>query len=131
MAEGNDQRCTAITRGGKRCGGTPVPGDSRCPWHAPAWAERRREWSRKGGRGKSNASRARKALPEAMTLGEARGVLSVAMRATLAGRLAPGAGSAVAALARALAALTEAADLEKRIAQLEVAARSDRWRSGA
>ena len=122
MADGKDQQCQAITKGGKRCGGTPVPGDVLCPWHAPAWAERRRQWSQRGGTNRSNRARARKGLPDPMGLNELRSVLSVTVRGVLAGKVEPGVGNCVANLARALKDVTEAAALEdfgERLAELE------------
>ena len=68
-------RCQATAASGKTCSATPRPGRSYCLWHDPAAAEERRELARRGGAGRSNAARARKALPaEALTLREGQGM---------------------------------------------------------
>lgn len=99
------------------------------PWHDPSWEERRRQWSIRGGHGKSNAVRAKKRLPAGvLTLEELRGVVGLTIADVRAGRVEPGVGTSVAALTRAYVAVTEASvadDLSRRLDELEVlAARS-------
>ncbi len=89
-------RCQATTREGNPCAARPLPGQTLCAWHTPTLAERRVEWSRSGGRGKSSVVRAQKAMAPAMGSGELLAFLSEALRKTEAGTLAPGQASAIA-----------------------------------
>ncbi|MFL5760321.1 MAG: hypothetical protein ACJ8F2_01255 [Xanthobacteraceae bacterium] len=116
-------RCQANARSGKPCSALAVDG-VHCPWHsaAPEWVEKRRQWSAKGGVGKSNRNRARKQLGDVLTPDDLQGLLSLALRSTLAGRLEPGRANAVASLARALVTIRESAELEQRLHALEAAA---------
>ncbi len=117
------ERCQAITKSGSPCGATPVPGGSLCAWHAPAWAEKRRQWSAKGGTGRSNAQRAKKRLPaETLSLTEVQAFLSFTLKATLAGKVEPGVANAVANVARTMTTVAQAGEIEERIAGLEAAA---------
>ena len=120
------ERCVATTQTGKPCGARPVPGLGTCPWHTPDWTDRRREWSRKGGANKSNASRARKQLPAGLlTVDELRGTLGLTIKRVIDGELEPSIGNSVAALARAYVAVTEAGaveDLQRRLDELEALA---------
>src|SRR5687768_3006617 len=123
MAGSQAARCRATTKGGKPCGGTPVPGEPLCPWHSPSWAERRRQWSAKGGKGKSNASRARRQLPaEPMGTEELHAWLGVVFKRVIAGTTEPGVANAAANVARAMVAVAEAGaveELQRRLGELE------------
>jgi hypothetical protein len=100
-----------------------LPGSDRCPWHDPAWDERRKEWSVRGGHGKSNAARAKKQMAfEAMTPAELQGYVAVALRGVMVGSITPGVANAVASLARAAVAVRAATELEARIEELEAMA---------
>ncbi|MDP9355162.1 MAG: hypothetical protein M3R02_07740 [Chloroflexota bacterium] len=113
------ERCQAITKNGSPCGATPVPGDTLCAWHSPAWAEKRREWSKKGGAGRSNQARARKHLPtNTMTMQEIQGLLGVTFKGVLTGKIEPGVGTACANIARAMAQVAGVAEIEEQIAAL-------------
>jgi hypothetical protein len=90
------ERCQATAASGKPCSATPRPGRSFCLWHDPAAEEDRRELSRKGGRARSNASRAKKAFPAGLTTGEVQGYLATALKGVLVGRFTPGQANAVA-----------------------------------
>lgn len=119
----NPGRCTAITRSGNPCGATPVPGGSLCAWHAPGWAEQRREWSRRGGANRSSRARTAKRLPaEVMSMTELQGVLSAVLRDVIAGKTEPGIGNCAAGLGRAIAAVAQVAEIEERLTALEAAA---------
>jgi len=112
--------CRGVTATGKPCGAKPRPGTDLCPWHAPDLAERRKEWSRRGGANSSNKARARKALPNGtLTMAEVRGLLGITLRGVLAGKVEPGVGTACANIARALNEVTKTAEVEERIADLE------------
>lgn len=113
--------CTAIAKNGNPCGATVVA-DDMCAWHAPSWADRRQEWSRKGGQSRSNQARAKAAIPEAMTSAELAGWLTVVFRKVVTGSLSPGAANAAATVAKAILAANEAGALEQlaeRVAELE------------
>lgn len=114
------ERCQAVTKSGKPCSARPVDDAGLCAWHSPAWAERRREWSAKGGAQRSNQQRAKKRLPTS-TLApiEIQGLLGVALRDVLAGRVEPGIANAAANLARALVTVREASEVEERLSALE------------
>jgi len=73
----------------------------------------------------------KKALPaESLTLPEVQGLLSVALKGVLAGRIEPGIANASANVARAIAAVAQVGELEERLRELEAAAGlSDRRRA--
>ncbi len=117
------ERCQATAASGQPCSATPRPGRPYCLWHDPEAGEARRELSRKGGAARSNRARAKKRLPaESLTLQEVQGLLSVALKGVLAGRIEPGIANASANVARAIAAVAQAGEIEERIAALEAAA---------
>ena len=124
------ERCVGTNKSGKPCSAKPLPGSDRCPWHDPAWDERRKAWSVRGGHGKSNRARAAKQLPAGvLSNDQLRGVLGVTIVKVLKGDVEPGVGSSVASLARAYVAVTEAAAVETLQAQVDelralIAARS-------
>ena len=114
------ERCVGTNKAGQPCSAKPLPDSDRCPWHDPAWAERRWEWSIRGGHGKSNRSRAKKQLPAGvLSTDELRGVLGITIAKVLKGDVEPGVGSAVASLARAYVAVTEAGAVETLQAQVD------------
>ena len=122
MADATRPRCEARTQGGGRCAAKAAPGDTRCPWHSPAFAERRREWSQRGGHGKSNRERARKALGGGNELTDVRARLLAALVRVENGELEAGPARAMADLARAIVTVSGAADFEERLARLEAGA---------
>ena len=119
------ERCRAETKGGKPCGATVVAPSGLCAGHAPEWADRRREWSRKGGERRSNHERAKKQVPAAVTAKELGGWLGVLFRGVVGGKIAPKVGTAAAMIARAMLEAREAGELEERLAALEAAAGVD------
>jgi len=120
-------RCIGTNKSGKACSAKPLPGSDRCPWHDDAWAERRQAWSRRGGKGKSNAARARKTLPaEPMTDAEVHAWLGVVFKRVIVGTMEPGVATAAGSVARAMVAVAEsgkAEALERRLDELERLAR--------
>ena len=114
-------KCRAINQAGKPCGAEPLP-SGFCRWHDPALADRRREWSAKGGKGRSNKARAKARMPEPMSLADLRAVLSATIGGVLSREVEPGVGNCVANLARAMRDVTEASEIEERLAELEAAA---------
>ncbi len=113
------ERCQAISKSGKPCSATVVA-DGMCAWHAPSWAERRRQWSAEGGRKRSNRERARKRLPGAvMTAAELQGLVGTVLRGVIGGEVEPAVGNCVANLSRSLLELRKGTELERRIDELE------------
>jgi hypothetical protein len=124
------ERCQAVTKSGKPCSATVVA-DGMCAWHAPSWAERRRQWSSEGGRRRSNAARARKELSAALTSDELLVTLSRAISKVEKGELEPGPANAIASLARAMNSIRETTEIERRLSDLEQRAgvADSRWRA--
>ena len=123
-------RCQATAASGKPRSATPRPGSRFCLWHDPRAAEERRELSRKGGHGRSNAARARRGLPgEVLTPAELQGVLGRTLRGLVAGEVEPGVANAAANLGRAIVAVRAATELEDRLSALEAAAGVGRGRT--
>ena len=113
------ERCSAVTKSGGRCHATVVS-EGMCAWHAPSWAERRRQWSVRGGHGKSNAARAKKKLPAGLiTTDELRGLVGLTINGVLTGQIEPGVGNAVASLSRAYIVIAEAGAAETLQAQVD------------
>ncbi len=118
-----DRRCRGTNAAGQPCDAKPVRPSGWCYWHDPALEANRAAGRRKGGAARSNKARARKQLPvEALTLPEVQGLLSVALKGVLAGRIEPGVANASANVARAIAAVAQAGEMEERIRELEAAA---------
>ena len=115
-------KCCAIARSGSRCNSAVLPGSSYCWLHDPASAEARKEASRKGGRAKSTAARARKQIPPAMGADELAGWLSTLFNGVMTGRVEPRIGTAASAIARTLLQVRELVEIEERLSALEEAA---------
>jgi len=112
-------RCVATTKAGTPCRSGAVAGSAFCLMHDPTLRDVRTAASRKGGYGKSNAVRAKKAMPPAMTTAELLQQLSSVFELTLAGVVEPGVGTACGSLARTLVTIRETAEIEARLAELE------------
>jgi hypothetical protein len=115
-------QCRATTSEGNPCAAKPRPGREWCAWHDPELTDRRQEWSRRGGKGKSNRSRAAKQLPGEMGHDEVLRWVGLSIKGVLSGRIEPGVANAVANLARAYIAVREAGaveDLTQRLDELE------------
>ena len=115
-------KCQAIARSGSPCGSAPLAGSAWCYIHSPDSAEARRESSRKGGRARSNASRARASLPDPLSPADLQSILGGVLRDVVEGRLEPGVATAAATVCRALVALRQAVELEARLSELEIRA---------
>lgn len=119
----NTSGCQGQNRYGEPCRATPQTGKPWCAFHDPALAQRRREWNRAAGRGKSTRNRATKLLRQSiMGFDDIDGLLCLTMRRVLGGQVEPGVASAVATLARALMQIRTAAEVEQRLAELEARA---------
>lgn len=113
------EKCQGKRADGKPCAAKPRPGSTYCPWHDPELAERRREWSAKGGAQRSNAERAKKELPsEPLSNAEAHAYLSLAFRRAMVGKMDAPMLNALAGAAKALAELSKAVDLEDQLADM-------------
>jgi hypothetical protein len=113
-------RCNAHSATGAPCSAQPVRDDGYCYWHSPATAGERVEARRRGGVNRSNKARAKKELPAGvMTNDELRGLVGLTIKGVLGGRVEPGVGNAVAALARAYVTVTEAGAVEAMQAQVD------------
>jgi hypothetical protein len=123
--------CSAIAKSGSRCRRPALAGKQHCLMHDPESAELRLEASRKGGRARSNAARAAKALPPAMTSDDLLVTLSEAIRKVDRGELEPGPANAISSLARAMNSIRETTEIERRLAELEQRAgvTETRWRA--
>ncbi len=122
------EKCQSIAKSGNPCGATVVA-DGMCAWHAPSWADRRRQWSAEGGRKRSNASRAKKQMPELMTTDEVAAYLGVVFKQLITHRTEPAIATAAAAVARAMIAVAESAAIEQLQRDVEELKRagSKRW----
>ncbi len=123
MSAGVQGRCSGTNKDGGPCAAPVLPGETRCAWHHPAMRERVAAGRAKGGAGRSNARRARRKLPDdLLTLREVQALLCGVLRDVTAGRVEAGVANAAANVARAVAAIAQAGDIEDRIGQLERAA---------
>jgi hypothetical protein len=123
----NEQRCTATTKLGKRCGGRPIR-EGYCYVHHPHYAERNRAGRLKGARS-TRADRAMKALPS-----DARGLAELllgAIQATADGQLNPQVLSAIASGSRAYAEIARASLLEEKFVEVEALLREGKEKSVA
>jgi hypothetical protein len=106
----------------------PRPGREYCQWHDPALADTRAQWQVAGGKSKSNKSRARKKILAAgLELGEIDGALCQALQDVLGGNLEPSVANAAANVAKTISQLRTAADIEKRLEELEQRAGIRSW----
>jgi hypothetical protein len=113
------ERCLGQTKEGKPCSAKPLPGSDYCPWHDASWADRRQEWSKKGGKGRSNEARARKALAgDIRDMTDVKARLMAALAKVESGDLEAGPANAMANLARAIATVAGVADFELQLAEL-------------
>ncbi len=114
-----DRRCRGANAAGQRCDAKPVRPSGWCYWHDPALETERTEGRRQGGKSRSNQARARKQLPtNVMTMQEVQGLLGVAFKGVLAGRLEPNIGTALASIAKSMVAVAGVAEIEEQIAEL-------------
>lgn len=111
-------KCHATNAAGEPCQAEPLKGGEYCIWHAPSFAERRREWSLRGGKGKANVARAKKRLKR-LDLDDIDGALCRALLDVLDGTLEPGVATAAASVARTIHAVRSATEHEQRIRALE------------
>jgi hypothetical protein len=111
-------KCQSLNASGEPCQAMPLKGGGYCAWHDPDLAERRKEWSLRGGKGKANSVRARKRL-QRLDLDEIDAALCTALLDVLRGDLEPGIGTAAASMARTIHAVRTATEFEQQLAELE------------
>ena len=114
--------CSALNREGKPCSAQAWR-DGLCRWHHPDLADERAGWRAKGGAERSNASRARKALPK--DLADVRDALLRTLSGLENGEVEPRVAGAMAAVARAVCHVQEVGDLERRLAEMEAELRRE------
>ena len=115
--------CKSTNSSGGPCAAQPIRPSGYCWVHDPQCAEQQAAWRRKGGQSRSNRRRALAKLPdELMTLRSVQAMLCKALKDVIAGELEPGVANASASVARAIAAVAQAGDMEDRVAELERAA---------
>jgi hypothetical protein len=121
-------QCSGTTKAGEPCKAKALPGSAYCLAHDPNRVVEMAAYRRQGGKAKSNAARAKKALPaEPLTTAEAHAYLSVAFRQALARRLDAPMLNALSNAAKALADLNRTVEQDAVIAELEAKiARLDR-----
>jgi hypothetical protein len=125
---GKQGQCAATKRDGSQCRGTSLPGKAHCFAHDPDLANARRQWTRDAGKAKSNKARMRKQLgDEVLSLGEIDSLLCVALKGVLAGKIEPGVATTAATVAKSISQLRMAADIEKRLEEVEKQAGLRPW----
>ncbi len=113
------RQCSGLTKSGERCRSFAMPDSDRCIAHGDRVTDLA-EWRKRGGEGKANEVRARKALPsEPLSTAEVHAHLSTAFRRALAGKMDPPLLNALSNAGRTLAELQKNADLEQRLDELE------------
>ncbi len=114
--------CAAIAKSGSRCRRPVLAGRKHCLMHDPESSDLRLAASRKGGYARSNAARAAKAMPAALSTQDLLVTLSRAIKSVEEGAMEPGPANAISSLARTMNAIRETSELEARLLELEVRA---------
>jgi len=118
-----DRTCKAPNRAGGPCGAQHYR-DGWCRWHHPELEAQRQAERAAGGHARSNKVRARRQLAEAvLTINDLDGLLCRALVQVAAGKMEPGVGSSMAGIAKTVVAIRTAGELERRLEELERAAR--------
>ena len=115
-------QCTGRNKSGAPCSAQAWK-DGLCRWHHPELESQRAEERRRGGHARSNAARARKKLAgDVRDMNDVKSRLMVALAKVEEGELEPGPANAMANLARAIATVAQAGEMEDRIRELEARA---------
>jgi hypothetical protein len=109
--------CQATKRDGSPCRSQVLSDASFCFTHSPTRADERAEARRRGGQGRSSAARLRRLVPPRLV--SVYDALEAALTDVRSGEITPQQGQAMAAIARALAAVLQAGELEQRLRDLE------------
>ncbi len=114
------RQCSGQTKAGERCKSWAMPDSEWCINHDPNRVTDLAEWRKKGGKQRSNQSRAKKQLPaEPLSIAELHSYLGVVFRRVVTGQTEPAVGTAAATIARTMAELSRAADFEERMTAIE------------
>ena len=109
--------CSATRADGRPCMTRALPGKEHCFAHDASLRERRRQGNAAGGRGKAQAQRAEKLVPQVL-----RPVLHQLLSGLVQvsdGRMTPRTGTALASISTAIVRVYEAGLLEERVRDLE------------
>ena len=123
--------CSAIAKSGSRCRRPALAGKQHCLMHDPESTELRREASKKGGHARSNAARAAKVMPPAMTSEDLLVTLSAVIRRAEKREIEPGIVNCISGAARTMNEIRKTTELEQRVEELERRAgiADTRWRA--
>ncbi len=113
----DERRCVGTNKQGRACRARPIKDRPYCLKHDPELANERLEWERAGGKGKSNARRAEKRLPA--DLQDTLQSLYRTLGSLESGEMEPARATAMASVCRAIVAVFEMGDAERRIADIE------------
>lgn len=115
-----EQRCKGRNVNGGPCGARAQPGRTWCQWHDPDREEEREQWRAAGGRARSHKSRAARELASVNTdMGNLKRALFRALERVETGELEPGVANSMSTIARAIVAVSDAVDVDARLAALE------------
>ena len=123
------EQCQATCRDGSPCSARPRPGTADRPWHAPELADRRAEWSRRGGKGRALEARVRKAMPAALSSDDLLVTLTRVIKRVEDGEVEPGVLTAISEPPepwRRLRKASEVEELTRRLDELGVLAAGSR-----
>jgi hypothetical protein len=113
-----DGRCSATNKDGRPCSAQAWR-DQLCRWHHPDLEAARVEGRRRGGKNRSNATRARKQLAgDVRDMTDVKARLMIALDKVEKGELEPNVVTAMANVARAIATVAGVADFEGQLAEL-------------
>jgi hypothetical protein len=111
--------CSAIAKSGSRCRRPALAGKQHCLMHDPESAQLRLEASRKGGHARSNAARAAKAMPAALTSDDLLVRLSQVIDKAEKGQIEPGVVNCISGAARTMNEIRKTTEIERRLEELE------------
>ncbi len=115
--DGHARVCIATKRNGEPCSVQALPGSAYCFAHDPASADQRSEWRKQGGKARGHAHRLRRRVPDGLR--DVETALYRALAGLESGSVEPTTANAMSNIARALAALHEPAEIEKRLTAIE------------
>jgi len=97
-----------------------MPDSAWCVSHDPDRVVELAEWRKRGGEGRSNRARARRAVGDAvLSPVEVQGLLSTVLQGVIGGTIEPGVGTASANIARALNEISKTTEVIERIESIE------------
>ena len=110
-------QCAGIKRDGQRCGSQVLSDGTHCYVHAPSKQAERAEARRRGGQNRSNVRRAQKVMPARLAPVFAR--LETVLDRLDTDAIDPKTAQVMASVARAMATILTAGELEQRVRALE------------